>query len=155
VESQTEFDHQWLREGRRLTSNLVQAEHAYLIAKKAAVAAGVDLRHFADERSGFVDDASDGYRLSWEEDVIAAVSREFIKGWMNDIPSCNVQLKHAASMVDVCDIDREENTNSGKVEVEIDEWEASSVQLCDSASMVAEGFDRRHIDEWRQTCGRA
>ena len=40
-----------------------------------------------------------------------------------------------------------------RTEEEEDEWEASDIEISDSVSLVAEGAERKKIDNWRRVCG--
>ncbi|KAI9808883.1 MAG: hypothetical protein M1827_007158 [Pycnora praestabilis] len=46
----------------------------------------------------------------------------------------------------------DDDASSGVTKPAVDHWSSKSVTPSDSASCLAEGFDRRKIDEWRDTC---
>ncbi|KAK3674037.1 hypothetical protein LTR78_006240 [Recurvomyces mirabilis] len=123
VESQLAFDMRQLQEYRGMTQQVIESEQILEAVKAAALAAGVQI--VASEiSSGFVDDVHGGYASS-------SGGESAIERWMAKKP-----------------IDP-----TGKPdEVEIDDWDARSVDLCDSASLVAEGSKRRRIDRWKIQC---
>ncbi|KAK5124938.1 hypothetical protein LTR85_001128 [Meristemomyces frigidus] len=130
VESDITFDLHQLQLTQRLARQLAEAEDALEEAKAAAVAAGAHLPG-SDLESGFVDDVDDGYRISWEQDATGAVNPAVVMRWVQDVP--------------------EEDTEE-PAEPAIDDWDAISVNISDSASMVADGQVRKRIDRWRAAC---
>lgn len=130
VESELAFDLRQVQITRQMAKQVTEAEEALQEAKAAAVAAGVQVPG-SDIESGFVDDVNDGYRISSEEEVAASVSKPFVHVWMQAVSDGYT-----------------EDTS----EVEIDNWDAKSVDISDSASMVADGAARNRIDRWRAAC---
>ncbi|KAK4579971.1 hypothetical protein LTR86_000173 [Recurvomyces mirabilis] len=130
VESQLAFDLRQLQDYRSMTQQVIESEQILEDAKAAALAAGVQI--VASEiSSGFVDDVHDGYALSSEKEYLESVDRSAIERWM---------AKTLVAATEEPD------------EVELDNWDARSVELCDSASLVAEGSNRRRIDRWKSHC---
>lgn len=125
--TQTEFDLMLLKEQRAATAELIQAEEHLADAKRYAKSLGV-IFNMMDQESGFLDYPDDGYRESTEADIAAHVDRGRIERWMD-----------------------EENNRPGQ-STDCDNWDAKSVDLCDSVSVVAEGRERKRIDRWRSTC---
>ena len=130
VESTLLFDHGQIMTTRRLARQVIEAEEALQAAKARAVAAGVQVPG-SEVESGFVDDVDDGYRVSGEQSLIVELNRAGIEDWMDPVPCSYTE--------DIPD-------------VEVDDWDAQSVETCDSASMVAEGRERYPIDKWQAMC---
>ncbi|KAK5166882.1 uncharacterized protein LTR77_007611 [Saxophila tyrrhenica] len=137
VESSTELDLNCLQDGRRNTRELAEAEEEFAAAKAAAVAAKVQLPD-AEIESGFVDDVDDGYRASHDELLKLLAKPALVELWLETIPDGEIaeDPEQAAAGVDV----------------DVDEWDAASIDISESGSMVAEGHWRRKIDSWRETC---
>lgn len=132
VESDSAFDLRQLRTTQRMARQITEEEEALESAKAAAVAAGVQLPG-SDIESGFVDDVNDGYRVSWEADAVDSVNPKRVSMWARDVP--------------------EEDTEE-LAQADIDDWEAESVDISDSMSMVTDGPARKRIDRWRAACAR-
>lgn len=130
------FDQRWLIRVQELTANLMRAEEALAVAKAKAQEAGVEVCSY-DQASGFVDDVQDGYRVSQEREIAAAAPVPKITNWLSRVPSALVSPSFPAP----------------SEESAADDWEADEVGLSDSASVVAEGAERRRIDKWRKVCG--
>ncbi|KAK3073725.1 hypothetical protein LTR53_004422 [Teratosphaeriaceae sp. CCFEE 6253] len=130
------FDLRWFVKIQDITREFADAQDAFAEAKAALVAAGIQMED-ADRASGFVDDVEDGYRLSFEDDLIASTSRPLVDKWLGSIDS-------------EADPDVELSTV-----VERDGWDAKSVEIGDSWSCVDFDADgRRRIRQWREVCGR-
>ncbi|KAK4506385.1 hypothetical protein PRZ48_000115 [Zasmidium cellare] len=136
-ESLLQLDMQELTETRRLATALAEAEANFTKAKEACLAANISIAA-SDLESGFLDDVDDGYRMSEENDIIASVNPAGVTRWMEQIP-------------DGLEVDPDSDCQSDAQDAEID-WDARSVEIEDSASMVAEGASRRRIDKWREMC---
>ncbi|KAK3636068.1 hypothetical protein LTR22_018915 [Elasticomyces elasticus] len=132
VETQLAFDHKQLETTRRMTQAFILAEEALAAAKAAAVTAGVQVPG-SDVESGFVVDVNDGYIISSEDDEEEDVDRAAIEAWMALVPECDTDEVP---------------------EVDIDDWDAKSMGISDSMSMVAEDGERRRIDKWWAMCER-
>lgn len=78
--------------------------------------------------SGFANYSNDEYRASMEEAMANEVDREWIFSWMEK---------------DDEEIDFEDDG---------DDWEAMSIGLDDSVSVVAKGRERERIDGWEKRC---
>ncbi|KAI9808880.1 MAG: hypothetical protein M1827_007155 [Pycnora praestabilis] len=133
--AQSEFDRIFIRNTSRLTRRLVDAEAAHIEAKTSARALGVTGNDYA-LGSDFVSDVDDGYRESFEAETAACVDRSFIEAWIDAVK---------AHRHDLPDTPREDPC---------DNWDACSVEIWESVSVVAEGNMRNKIDEWHcQCCG--
>ncbi|KJY00732.1 hypothetical protein TI39_contig315g00018 [Zymoseptoria brevis] len=119
-------------ETRRLTQEFAKAEEDYYKAKDAALAAGVDLRE-EGLGSGFLDYPDDGYRLSEAKEDAGPVDHIRIANWVETVSSHEIEI---------------ENQIEGEAAGVIEDWDAESIEMCDSRSMVAEGPERRRILKW-------
>jgi hypothetical protein len=124
--SKTEFDGMMLLESRETTANLIKAEEDLEQARNHARELGLALYSY-DQESGFADfkDDGNGYTESIEAALVARVDRRWIQNWMNENES--------------------ESAGSPKC----DDWDAKTVDISDSVSMIAEGRERIRIDRWR------
>ena len=127
--TRTEFDNMLLAEQRVVVGEVGDAERGLGEAMKWARELGVVVGGFEQE-SNFLDHVDDGYRLSMEADMVAHVDRSRIERWMAE---------------------KEDRPNHSE-DVDVDEWEARSVGLGDSISVVAEGRERERIERWRRLC---
>ncbi|TAQ89439.1 hypothetical protein B7494_g2200 [Chlorociboria aeruginascens] len=125
--ARTEFDLTLLTEAREAQKELGIAEKEYGEARQHIKSLGVLLDDI-DQESDFENYQDDGYRESMEADIIGRVDRTFIEKWMD-----------------------EEEDRPGH-SIECDDWEAKTIDLCDSISVVAEGKERKRIDRWRSMC---
>lgn len=127
VPPKTEIDQMHFRYGQRLTRKLMEAEAAYENAKREAQAAG--LRIGWHQESNFVNDAEDGYRESLEREAAAAsIDRSRIERWLRNVPAADCE---------------------DAPEVDVDEWDARLDEPLDSVSVLAQGANRRRIDQWQ------
>ena len=130
--TQTEFDCLAVGGTRKLTRALIDAEADYERAAERAKALGV-LYNADDQESNFISDISDGYHVSEEASMRAAVNRTFIQYWNDTI------------------------VGSGPEELdeppEPDDWDAETVGISDSVSVVDHSRNRKRIDRWREMCG--
>lgn len=110
--------------------NLIEAEEDRDAMKMKAVEEGVDIGD-DDRSSGFMSLESDGYRESREVEVTEQIVPEQFLAWMDSIP------EHSAW------------EDSDELP-ELDEWDARSVEVWSSVSVVARGSDRRRIDRWQR-----
>ena len=130
---QSEFDRIFVRNMSRLTRALINAETAYESAKARARALRVIGNGFEQE-SDFADHEDDGYRESYEADMAAGADRCFIDRWMEVT-------------------EKSEDQEDDPLIDETDHWDARTVEISDSISLVAEGRDRVRIDRWYKTGG--
>ena len=145
VEPQFDFDMHQLGLTQHYTREVIDAEAECEEAKAAALAGGVEL---SDVESGFADRPEDGYRLSSEEELKNLVDSPAIKCWVETLPDPLISSLRSCFAQGVSPHDFE--TAEG---VEVDDWDAKSIEIYDSASLVAEGPWRRRIDKWREICG--
>lgn len=120
-----------------MTRAIIEAEEDLARIEKEALNAGLRLSG-SDLVSEFENDVDDGYRISFEQDMTASVDRERVAAWLAGVPECD-----AAVVSKVL-----EETNDLE-NVETDDWDATSVELWESHSMVADGSERAKIDQWR------
>ena len=137
-DAMAEFDVSWHKHEQDLTRELIDAEQALQAAKAAAVDGGADLAFLEgdDQESGFLDDVGDGYRLSFEEEMIRRVPVETIQQWLLGVPS-------EPGSPNASHLSREE----------ADEWEIEELDFGDSSSAFAEGAERERIDRWKSMNG--
>ncbi|KAK3714046.1 hypothetical protein LTR37_008075 [Vermiconidia calcicola] len=150
VESQEAFDHYQLEMIRSWTRDIVEAEADVEQAKEAVIAAGLQIPG-SQVASGFVDDVNDGYRLSLDEAIKRATNPVRVQKWVDALPDPEPPSPASSDSLpedSICD--RSESLAEG---VEVDDWDAQSVVICDSWSLVADGAEKRRIDKWRRICG--
>ena len=131
--SQSEFDRILVSNMMVLTRTLIDAEAAFENALARARALKI-IDNDLDQESDFVSHEEDGYRESREAEMAAGVDRYFIRRWMDATAACEGQ--EDGPSVDGID----------------DDWDARTVQISDSISLVAEGRSRVRIDRWRESC---
>ncbi|KAK3707725.1 hypothetical protein LTR37_011902 [Vermiconidia calcicola] len=144
AETQVEFDHRMLRLTQAFTQDIAEAEADFEEAKDAAMAAGVQI---PEAESGFVDDVNDGYRLSCEDSMKAGVNLDCLTQWLEALPDIDLLLEIYGTSKD-----RSSSLAEG---VEVDDWDARTVDICDSWSVMEIGHARKRIDRWRRACGLA
>lgn len=121
------FDLTLLQEHQGAIEGVIEAENDYEKARKRVRMLNVVLSDVY-QSSGFANCPDDGYRVSLEEAMVGDVDREWILGWM------------------------ERNNESVEFGADRDEWEAKSIGLGDSVSVVAKGRERKRIDRWGEMC---
>lgn len=126
------FDRYAFVDGQELTRALIEAEADHESAMKRAKALGV-LENGYDQESNFVSDISDGYYESFEAEMKAAVDKTSIRSWTDKI---------------VCSQPEELEERQ-----EADDWDAKSIDISDSISLVDHTRNRKRIDRWRDICG--
>lgn len=123
----SDFDKILLQAARKVTADLIRAEEVYDDAKSRMHNLEI-LAEGAEQRSNFVDDINDGYRVSFENDMIASADSALIYAWM-------------------------ENDTSGDIDLSYDRyWDALTVEIGESISVVAQDPERRWIDRWCAQC---
>lgn len=127
--SPTEFDLKLLLDKKRLTRNLVEAEEDLKLAKTKAIEEGVYLDD-GERSSGFLDRESDGYAESRAGQPAGVLDPGEFMQWLGGI-------------TEDC------GSRDGDSTPDVDEWDARSVEMWDSVSLVAKGSDRTRIDRWR------
>lgn len=138
VELSIELDMRQLLETRRLTRELADAEASFYQAKAEAVAGGVHLPG-SDAESGSVNDFDDDYRLSLEEGEVDFVDMARIRQWLanvSDKPLESSPWEHPRVLYPA-------SYRPPRDAVEVDSWDAKTVDICDSVSMRADGGRRR------------
>lgn len=142
-ESCTELGMRQLRHTQKLTRRVIDAEKAFEEVKAAAIHGGVQFPG-SDIQSGFVDDVDDGYRMSLEEEMCASVDPARILNWLRKLPDTSAVISDDARAQKAATV--------AQADIDIDDWDAKSVEISDSASMVANGPERRRIDRWQAAC---
>ncbi|KAJ8061331.1 hypothetical protein OCU04_010394 [Sclerotinia nivalis] len=121
------FDLTLLQEHQAATEEVIEAENNYEKATGQVRELEVVLSDIY-QSSGFANYPDDGYRASMEEAMASDVDREWILSWM------------------------ERNDEGVDFQDDGDEWEAMSIGLDDSVSVVAKGEERKRIDGWKKRC---
>ncbi|CAD6446464.1 fbcc060d-04c1-4045-b9b0-c69ee3030fcc-CDS [Sclerotinia trifoliorum] len=121
------FDLTLLQEHQVATEEVIEAENNHEKARGQVKELKVVLSNIY-QSSGFANFSDDGYRASMEDAMANEVDREWILSWM------------------------EKNDDGIDFGDDGDEWEAMSIGLDDSVSVVAEGRERKRIDGWEKRC---
>lgn len=129
---QSDFDCMGVEMLQTRTRDYIDAETAYEEVKARARAMGLLDNEFEQE-SNFIDDEDDGYRESHEATMTAMINEDGIEEWKEQI-------------VNSQDI---ENLTE---ELESDDWEAKSVGISDSISLVDYTRNGARISRWRDIC---
>ena len=137
--AQSDFDRIDLYNGRNLLGALIRAEIEHENTQQRARVLGA-LGNDIDQESHFASQMDDGYRESYEADTTAGVDREFIEAWTDEVIGCLEDEE--SNSVEVLDV------------VQGDEWDAETVEISDSISLVETGRGRKRIDRWREICRR-
>ena len=132
--TRTAFDGDLFAEINQLTRNFIEAEARLDAARAHAKALGLP-DQWEQMLNGIIDVGPDGYRESEEAAVIAAVDRDRIEKWSQDVSDSQ----------DLPDFDACKSTD-------IDEWDAESVGASDSCSVVDYMGYRPKIAEWQESC---
>jgi hypothetical protein len=130
--TQSLFDCLAVRTIQRQTRALINAEADYESAVARAKALGI-IANTDDQESNFISDISDGYHESQEALMRSAVDRNFIECWADTIVSSQP-------------VEPEEPQ-------EPDDWEAKTIGMSDSVSVVDYSRNRKRIARWREMCG--
>lgn len=128
---QSEFDRRALQTFRQRTRDLIDAEALFEEVKSRARALGL-LGNEWEQESKFVDDHDDGYHESYEAAATGDVNRDVIETWIEGV-------------LEVDDVEIPGNA-------EMDEWDAQSIDICDSISCVDYTRNGARIDRWRDMC---
>ncbi|KAL2044817.1 hypothetical protein N7G274_002592 [Stereocaulon virgatum] len=132
--TRTMFDGDLFVEINQLTRNLIEAEDQLNAARVHAKALGLP-DQWEQMLNGIIDPGTDGYRESEEAAVIAAIDRDRIEKWSQDVSESQ----------DFPDFDACKDKD-------IDEWDAESVGASDSCSVVDYMGYRPKIAEWQDSC---
>ena len=151
-ETATEFDMRLLTETQRQTRRDLKAEESYEAAKAALIGAGLRNRLGSELSSGFADDPDNGYKLSFEQDMQSSIDLTRIQAWLDGIGSADAPISNAQTEAPSGVL---QSAGPGADGVDVDKWDAKSVELCDSSSMVAEGTWRKRNDRWNAAYGMA
>lgn len=129
--TRTVFEQYAVRTLQQRTRALIDAEAAH----EQALAHGRDLGVIGndyEQESNFVSDPSDGYRESHDAIATATVDYDLIEAWTDQI-------------VDAPD------PNCDDME-DVDDWDAKTVGMSDSVSVVDFTRNRKRIDRWQELC---
>lgn len=102
--------------------------------KAEAIKAGLNLVT-DDQESGFVDDEGDGKYSCSEEVRVGSVPLPRIQSWLHKVVDGAAEADNVE-------------------EPEVDAWERASAGPSGSKSVVAEGAERKRIDQWNKIMGR-
>ena len=150
VPPQIEVDMRQFEYTQRRTRDIIKAEAEFEEAKAAAFTAGVKL---SQATTGNPDRPDDGYRLSPDEQM-AAMNPMPIQSWVEALSEPDIMLmEDSLALEDSLSQTETERSSAPTAGVEMDHWDAKSIDLCDSWSLVADGPWRRRIDTWRTKCG--
>lgn len=140
VQTDEQFEVFCFQETQRFTRELIRAEAQLEEAKQAALDAGIQPLG-SDLESGFLDRDDDGYLESEEREMCEAIDHERIQRWIEDASDLEQPTGQAARLLTTLDLSELARTS---------EWQSKEVEVWESASMVAEGPNRRRIDKWRE-----
>lgn len=140
VQTDEEFEVFCFQETQRFTRELIRAEAQIEEAKQAALDAGIQPLG-SDLESGFLDRDDDGYLESEEREMCEAIDHERIQRWIEGTPDTEQPTGQAHHLLTRLDLSAFESQSR---------WQAKEVEVWESASMVAEGPNRRRIDKWRE-----
>ncbi|KAF2229090.1 hypothetical protein EV356DRAFT_537542 [Viridothelium virens] len=124
----SDFDVFHARRKHEVTRQLINAEAEYDEARQCAFDAGI--RHFEDDESRFQDRSDDGYSEWTGGKVEQRIHHECIGSWLDDLS--------------------ESEDSASRTVLEVDEWDAESVDVSDSISARAVGRLRSKIDCWNE-----
>ena len=126
-----ELDLYHVQQGRQITRALIEAEEAYDTARAKARGLGL-LGNEPDQESNFVERTDDGVTNTCNPAFIAAnFNPTFIQAWAEIVS---------------------QSQEKGDTEPDVEDWDARTVTMSDSMSVIAYHKDRRRIDRWRYIC---
>lgn len=133
--TQSEFDRLAVGRMQKSTRALIDAEADYADAVQRAQALGV-LMNEVDQESNFVSDISDGYYpASGDTTLREAVDITFVEYWNDNVDGSGPE-----------ELEELEEPQ------EPDDWDAQTVGISDSVSVVDYSRNRKRIDRWREMC---
>lgn len=137
--TQTDVDLGCLRQKRRATRELIEAEQDFDRAEQHAEGLGLgDI--LADPQACYWGEYNDDFRpRTPHTPSMFPVDQPRIEAWMDSVPDSAV-----------ADAQRQKDVEL----VAGDEWEAKSVEVFDSVSLVDYSMYRKKIDWWREISGR-
>ena len=130
--TRTDFDCWMIERVRGLTRDLIDSEEFCKDARAHARAVGVPVNGF-DQTSDFMDRDDDGYRASKDASEMVRVDRDRIQAWR-----------------DVVSVSQDLSVSEDFEPVAVDEWDARSVDLTDSISVVDHQGHSKRIKRWRE-----
>lgn len=137
--TQTDFDLKCLKKKQKVTREVIEAEETYDHAEQDAKDLGLgDI--LADPQACYWGEIHNKFapRTPKSSSIIPADAPR-IEAWMSSIPDFAV-------------VDRQTLEVAGSAEV--DEWEARSVEVFESVSLVAYDMYRKKIDKWQELSDR-
>lgn len=137
--TQTDIDLQTLQKTQHATRKVIEAEEGYDRAEAHAEALGLgDI--LADPHACYYGEVYNDFQERTEKSLaMSAASRVRIEAWMAAVP-------------DVAVVGPLPPVRDGAVEV--DDWDAKSVEVFESVSLVAYDVYRKKIDRWQELGGR-
>ena len=129
---QSDFDRMGVEMLQARTRDYIDAEIAYEEVKTRARALRLLDNEF-DQDSNFIDDPDDGYRESHEAEMMDRVDEDFIEGWR-------------AKIINSQDMGNLEE------QLEADDWEAKTIGISDSISLVDYTRNGARIERWQEIC---
>lgn len=137
ADTMSELERRQFVQTQEMTRKVIEFEGELDAVKAAALEADIQLES-SDIESGFIDDVNDGYGVSGEREMAGSVNREALEEWLAGLPEDPKAAEVAARTPLLVAADDQA----------FDHWDAATIDVCDSFSMVAEGAPRRRIDEW-------
>ncbi|KAL8819416.1 MAG: hypothetical protein Q9191_007741 [Dirinaria sp. TL-2023a] len=131
--SESDLDLYHVQMGREITRALIDAEQAY--SEACAKVRGLGLLEIGyDQESGLGDCTNyDCSSFIDQAGPAASFNPSFVEAWADEV--CQ---SHEEDMMDIAP--------------ETDDWEARTVTMSDSVSVVAAENERKQIDRWRDVC---
>lgn len=148
----TDVDLECVLEISKRARQLKEAEEEY----EAAVVTARRLKVLPiqyDQESNFVSGPDDGYRESAEAELSATVDRKFIQRWTDQVAKLADLGVHASRVAKAESDDEAAPLTDEWDERGADAWEARSVGMSDSVSVVDCSRNRKRIDAWRKIAG--
>ena len=125
----SEFDVRQVQIGQLVTEDLIWAEGNVEEKVKEVEAMGVNPNHYRNMDQGSLPGSP-------VEPPIAPATIARVERWLDFCKSDSGSV-----------MEEDESVN-----IEIDDWEAKPVEICDSGSVVASGDWRKYIDRWHAAC---
>jgi len=127
---ESELDLHHLQEGQRITRALIEAEEEY---DKVCAEHGRGILHDGADSQVTMTDYTNGGSSPCHDPALLNVSfnPESVQAW--------------AEMVS-------QGSEQEEVDPELDEWDSKTVTMSESISVVAEGAERRLLDQWMFVC---
>ncbi|MCJ1262736.1 hypothetical protein MMC22_002606 [Lobaria immixta] len=128
----SDFDRMGVEMLQARTRDYIDAEIAYEEVKTRARALRLLDNEF-DQDSNFIDDPEDGYRESFEASTMDRVDKDFIERWRAEIINS-------------------QDMGNLEEQLEADDWEARTIGISDSISLVDYTRNGARIERWQEIC---